>query len=281
MNVLVIGATGRVGPHAVAALTRAGHSVTALARRASAKVQANRFVSADLRDSAALRAAAGGQDAAFLITPNGEDEPELAESAICALEAAGIGRLAYLGINNAEARQSVPHFGFKVAIGRRLADSSLPSITLAASYFFQNDAAVLPVIRDAGIYPNPIGEIGISAVDVRDIADALINILFDDSYLGRTVPVIGRDLLTGSGVAAIWSELLGKPVRYGGDDTAGLADALARAGATTWLIDDLCRMMRMNQVQGAVAQEGQQQAARRAIGHEPRRYRNFAAELLT
>jgi uncharacterized protein YbjT (DUF2867 family) len=280
VKALVIGATGRVGPHAVAALQRAGHTVTALARRLPAKMQAERFVSADLHDSAALKAAARGQDAVFLITPNCEDELALAESAIAALEAVGVGRLAYLGINNVEARQSIPHFACKVAIDHRLTDSNLPSFTLAASYFFQNDAAVLPVIRDAGVYPNPIGEIGISAVDVRDIADALANVLFDDRYLSQTIPVIGQDVLTGPGAAAIWSELLRKPVRYGGDDTAGLADALAQAGATSWLIDDLCQMMRLNQTQGAIGQEWQQQAARHAIGHEPRRYRDFAADLL-
>lgn len=280
VKVIVLGATGRVGPYAVAALAHAGHIVTALARRPS-QLEAAAFITADLADSAAITAAARGQDAAFLITPNGENELALAESAIAALEAAGVGRIAYLGVNNAKDRRSVPHFAYKVAIERRLAASPIPCVILGPGYFFQNDAAALPVILNAGVYPSPIGEIGISAVDARDVADALVNVLFDDAWVGQTVPILSADVLTGPGAAAIWSDVMGKSVRYGGDDTAGLEGALTRAGASSWLIDDLCQMMRQSQAQGALPRESQQDIARRAVGHEPRRYRDFVAEVLT
>lgn len=279
MKVIVLGATGRVGPHAVSALRRDGHSVSALARRA-AKLDTDRFISTDLADTAAVTAAVRGHDAALLITPNCEEELALAESAIAALEAGRVGRVAYLGINNAEERRSIPHFAYKLAIDRRLQASNLPSLTLGASYFFQNDAAALEVIRKSGIYPSPIGEIGISAVDVRDIADALVHVLFDDRYLGRTIPLIGADVLTGSGAAAIWSEVTGEQIRYGGNDTTGMEAALTGAGYSSWLIDDLCQMMRRNQTEGALAKPGQAEAARKAIGHEPRRYSDFVAGLI-
>lgn len=278
MKVIVLGATGKVGRPAVAALTRAGHTVTALARRSS-PLEAARFVCAELGDADAVREAALGQDAAFLITANGEEELGLAQAAIAALESAGVGRVAYLGANNVADRLVVPHFAYKQAIQCRLANSSLPSLTLAAGYFYQNDAAALPVVREAGIYPSPIGEIGIGSIDVRDIADALVNVLFDDEYLGQTIPVVGSDVLTGRRAASIWSEVMGRPVRYGGNDTAGLRAALTSRGASEWLIDDLCRMMVEMQRHGSAPKAGQAEIARRAIGHEPRRYRDFVAEL--
>jgi uncharacterized protein YbjT (DUF2867 family) len=279
MKVIVLGATGKVGRHAVAALNRAGHAVTALARRSS-PLDVARFVCADLGDADAVKEAALGQDAAFLVTANGEGELDLAEAAIAALESAGVGRLAYLGANNIADRLAVPHFAYKQAIQRRLSGSSLPSLTLAAGYFYQNDAPALAVVREAGVYPSPIGEVGIGAIDVRDIADALANILFDDEYLGRTIPLVGSDVLTGSRAASIWCEVMRRPVRYGGDDTAGLRAALAARGASEWLIEDLCRMMLEMQRQGSAPKAGQAEIARRAIGHEPRRYRAFVAELV-
>lgn len=279
MKVIVLGATGKVGPHAVAALSRAGHSVTALARR-SAPLEADRFVCADLGDIDAVRDAARGQDAAFLITANGEDELDLAEAAIAALESAAVGRLAYLGANNVADRVVVPHFAYKHAIQRRLSCSDLRSLTLGAGYFYQNDTPALSAVREAGVYPSPIGEVGIGAIDVRDIADALANVLFDDDWLGRTIPVVGPDVLTGPGAASIWSEITGRPVHYGGNDTDGLRAALARRGASEWLIEDLCRMMLEMQRHGSAPKAGQMEIARRAIGHEPRRYRDFVAELV-
>lgn len=279
MRVLVIGATGKVGSHAVTALTGAGHEVTALARRPGVRIGV-RSISADLVDADAIEAAAKGQDAAFLITPNVEQEVSLALGAIAALEAAGISRLIYLGVNNAEARRAVPHFGFKVEIAHALASSRIATTTLAAGYFFQNDAPTLPAIR-SGVYPTPLGNAGVASVDVRDIADALVTTLSDEQYVGREVPVLSPDVMTGPGNADIWSAILGRPVRYAGDDTSGFAQALQRAGATPWLIDDLRQMLRFGQQHGNRANEEQLASARQVIGHEPRRYRDFAAELAT
>jgi uncharacterized protein YbjT (DUF2867 family) len=195
------------------------------------------------------------------------------------MESARVGRLAYLGANNVADRVVVPHFAYKQAIQHRLSSSSLPSLTLAPGYFYQNDAPALRAVREAGIYPSPIGEIGIGAIDVRDVADALVNVLFDDGWLGQTIPVVGLDVLTGPGAAATWSEVTGQPVRYGGNDTDGLRSALAHRGASEWLIEDLCRMMVEMQKHGSAPKAGQAEIARRAIGHEPRRYRDYVAEL--
>ena len=277
MRVLVIGATGKVGSHAITALTGAGHEVTALARRPGER-KGVRPISADLVDARAIEAAARGQDAVFLITPNVEQELDLALGAIAALEAAGIPRLIYLGVNNAEARRAIPHFGFKVEIARALASSRIAATTLAAGFFFQNDAPALSAIR-SGVYPTPLGVAGVTGVDVRDIADALVTTLSDEQYVGREVPVVSPDVMTGPGNAGVWSAVLGRPVRYAGDDTSGFAQALQRAGAPPWLIDDLCRMMRYGQEHGSRANEEQLATARRVIGHEPRRYQDFAAEL--
>lgn len=69
--VLVIGATGHVGRHAVAALHAAGQPVRALSRHPSvADAPAGvEVVTADVADRAALAAAARGAEAAFVVFP--------------------------------------------------------------------------------------------------------------------------------------------------------------------------------------------------------------------
>jgi uncharacterized protein YbjT (DUF2867 family) len=66
MKVLVIGATGATGVHAVKMLLAAGHEVTAYARNPASVTEAHaklRVAQGDARDAAALDAAVAGQDA--------------------------------------------------------------------------------------------------------------------------------------------------------------------------------------------------------------------------
>ncbi len=69
-------------------------------------------------------------------------------------------------------------------------------------------------------------------VDARDIAEvAAIELIRREQAPGKlpieTINLVGPDTLTGSSVAAIWSEVLGRPVAYGGDDPSGFEQNMA------------------------------------------------------
>ena len=69
MKVLVIGATGRTGRHAVRQLLAGGYEVTAFARDPSAVTERNerlRVVQGDARDPASIDRAMHGQDAVLV-----------------------------------------------------------------------------------------------------------------------------------------------------------------------------------------------------------------------
>lgn len=74
MATLVMGATGNVGPHVVAALQRRSAPVRVLARdpeRAATRLPAGiDIVRGDFTDEASVRAAADGVEAPFLLTPH-------------------------------------------------------------------------------------------------------------------------------------------------------------------------------------------------------------------
>jgi uncharacterized protein YbjT (DUF2867 family) len=76
----------------------------------------------------------------------------------------------------------------------------------------QNDL----MFRDAlkgGVYPQPIGSVGVTMVDIRDIADAAAAELLRRERASHPLPratieLVGPDTLTGAGIAAIWASVL-------------------------------------------------------------------------
>jgi len=78
----------------------------------------------------------------------------------------------------------------------------------------------------------PIGAKGVAMVDARDIAEvAAIELIRRDRAPGKlpieTINIVGPDTLTGVDLAAIWTDVLGRPIAYGGDDPSGFETNMA------------------------------------------------------
>ncbi|MBB6503692.1 uncharacterized protein YbjT (DUF2867 family) [Sphingomonas endophytica] len=88
------------------------------------------------------------------------------------------------------------------------------------------------MILNHDVYRMPIGGKGVAMVDARDIAEvAAIELIRRDraetALPIETINVVGPDTLTGEAVAAIWSEVLGRPIAYGDDDPGGFEANMA------------------------------------------------------
>jgi uncharacterized protein YbjT (DUF2867 family) len=99
----------------------------------------------------------------------------------------------------------------------------LPATILRPNAYMQNVVEVKDALLCGGIYPMPWRQKGVSTVDVRDIADvAVLEILRRTAAkepLDREVyDLVGPDVLTGPSLAELWSEVLKRPIRYGGDE---------------------------------------------------------------
>ena len=123
----------------------------------------------------------------------------------------------------------------------------------------------------------PLGLVGISAVDVRDIAEASAIALTGVGHEGKTYNLIGPDALTGPMAAQIWSELLKKEVRYGGHDMNAFEEQM-RQRAPSWSAFDIRMMFQGYLERGFVAEAADIANLTALLGHEPRRYRDFARE---
>ncbi len=156
----------------------------------------------------------------------------------------------------------------------------LPATILRPAYFMQNDASMKEMLVGKGIYPMPVGGKGVSMVDTRDIADIAASCLLQRERAGAPLPrevieLVGPQALTGAALAGIWSEVLGKPVSYGGDDLDAFEAQMA-SRAPGWMARDIRLMLGRFQRDGMVGSDNAVARMAELLGRPPRGYGDFA-----
>ena len=217
-------------------------------------------------------------DAAFLMAPVAQDETAQALAAVSAARAARVGHLAYLSVAMPPGSEIIPHFASKLPVEEAVQASGLAWTILRPNNFFQNDRWFRDPITKFGVYPQPIGPRGLNRVDVRDIAEAAANALTRGRGAG-IVPLNGPRGLTGDDTARVYSELLGRTIRYGGDDLAVWAQQVSSV-YPPWMVEDF-RAMYDYFIRFGLHASGRDFAAQEALlGHAPRGFEEYAAELV-
>jgi len=152
---------------------------------------------------------------------------------------------------------------------------------LRPSYFIDNEHMIKDVILGHGVYPMPVGNKGIAMVDARDIAEvAAIELIRRD--LGpndlpvETINLVGPDTLTGSDVAAVWSDVLGRPISYGGDDPNGFEQTMATF-MPKWTAYEMRLMAERYISDGMIPEDGDVERLTGILGRPLHSYREFAS----
>jgi uncharacterized protein YbjT (DUF2867 family) len=282
MTILVTGSTGTIGTQVLAFLDGNGAEVRALTRTPEkARFPAGVTpVKGDLSDIDSVRAALHGVSALFLLAPNAPDELTQAMLTLDAARAAGVKGIVYLSVFKGEAYADVPHFASKMTVERMIRAAGLPATILRPAYFIQNDLRQKDALLGGGVYGMPIGDRGISMVDIRDIGEAAAKELLrreraDGPLPHETYELVGPDALTGTSIATLWSGVLGRPIGYAGNDLDVLEQRLKSVGPA-WLAYDMRLMMRRYQQDGAIATAGEISRLATLLGHAPRSYHDFA-----
>jgi uncharacterized protein YbjT (DUF2867 family) len=285
MTILVIGATGRVGSHLVDQLVGRGASVRVLTRDPSkASFPAGvEIVQGDLLDIDNLRAAFTGIRTFFLLNAVAGDEFTQALIALNIAREAGVDRVVYLSVFDADRAVNVPHFAVKSGAERMLEAMGFSATILRPTYFIDNEAMVKDVIIEHGVYPMPIGSKGVAMVSTRDIAEvAAIELIRRDAAPAKlpieTINVVGPDTLTGADAAAIWSDVLDRPVVYAGDDPTGFEQNMATF-MPRWTAYEMRLMAERYVSDGMIPAAGDVERLTEMLGRPLHSYREFAAEL--
>ena len=285
MTILVTGATGRVGRQVVQQLVKRGADVRVLVRDTSkASFPAGvEVVQGDLLDIDALRAAFTGVNTLFLLNAVAGDEFTQALIALNIAREAGVERVVYLSVIHSDRFVNVPHFAVKFGAERMIERMGFGATILRPAYFMDNELMIKDVIFNHGVYPMPIGGKGVAMVDIRDIAEvAAIELIRREQASAKlpieTINLVGPDTLTGSDVAAIWSDVLGRPVAYGGDDPTGFEQNLATF-LPKWMAYEMRLMAERYVSDGMIPEAGDVERLTKILGRPLHSYRNFATEI--
>jgi uncharacterized protein YbjT (DUF2867 family) len=280
MSILVIGSTGNIGSHVVQELADRKADVHALVHKTKSKFPPGvTQVKGDVTDMESMRKALVGIDTLFLLNPVVADELNRALLMLNLAVEAGIKRVVYFSMFHADIFLDCPHACAKYATELMIQKFGIPTTILRPNYFFQNDG--LPVLK-TGVYPMPIGSLGTSMVDVRDIAAVAALSLIRRDGAAKPLPteiieIHGPDVITGDSAAALWSEVLARKVTYPGDDLSAFEKQVG-AMLPSAMAYDVAMMFGGFHRDGMVATPGAVDRMTKLLGRPLRTYRSYAEE---
>ncbi|MFO0722368.1 MAG: NmrA family NAD(P)-binding protein [Myxococcota bacterium] len=281
MKYLVVGGTGTVGSDLVAKLTSAGEQVGVLTRhgdKAKNLPTGATAVVGDLMDPTSVSKIFNGVENVFLLNAVSTTELHEGLSAVWGARHAGVKKMVYLSVHNADQAWHVPHFGAKVVVENALKSSGMTWTILRPNNFFQNDVWFKDAITKYGVYPQPMGDIGISRVDIRDIGLAAFNALTKTGFEGQTFTLAGPHPLNGNATAEILSKHLGKKINFAGNDLNAW-ERQALTSMPSWMVWDFKLMYKHFQDKGLIATHSELERQKKLLGRDPMTYDNFVGEL--
>lgn len=282
MKILVTGANGRVGSQVVEQLVKRGAQVRALVRDIDKKTfpESVEVAQGDFLDPDSLRRALEGITTLFLLNAVTGDEVTQALNALNLANEAGIKRIVYLSVIHSDVYVNVPHFAGKYAVERMIEHMDISATILRPAYFMDNDLTVKDIITNFGIYPMPIGDKGLAMIDIGDIAEIAAIELIRRTNGSEALPMeritlVGPEALDGNAVAKIWSEVLDRPIVFGGSDPEAFEGNL-RNIMPAWMAYDMRLMSERFIKNGMIPIAGEAERLPAILGRPLRPYRDFA-----
>jgi uncharacterized protein YbjT (DUF2867 family) len=280
MSILVTGGTGTVGSQVVRELLARGQQVQVLTRdsaKAKALPAGATAVTGDLGTVETVRRIFKGVDGVFLINTVSPTEAQEALLSICAMRLERLRRLVYVSVHHADVAAWLPHFGGKVGVEEAVRKCGIPFTILRPNNFYQNDYWFKDALLQHGVYPQPLGSVGLHRVDVRDIAEAAAIALTTSAHEGQSYDLVGPEPHTGQSTAEVWSRALGRPIAYAGDDLEAW-EKQSLQYMPDWLVFDFKNMYKFFQEKGLKATPEAIERQTRLLGHSPRAFGAFASE---
>jgi uncharacterized protein YbjT (DUF2867 family) len=248
MTILVTGASGTVGTALLAHLRTGAVPVRAAYRDPRRAAQETGAVTLDLGVPETLGPALDGVDTVFLIGATGQDQTTQELNLVRAAQKADA-RVVKLSVWRADERLT-PIARLHQPVEEALTSSGRSWTVLRPNFYLQNFLR-RQSIRDDGEFGFPLITAPISFIDAEDVARVAAHVLTTEGHDGRVYDLTGPQALTYDEAAAVFSDVLGRPVRYVGlPDDRTRAAMLAR-GMPEFQVDTLIDVARAYRDGGA------------------------------
>jgi uncharacterized protein YbjT (DUF2867 family) len=215
-HILVTGATGNVGRELVKLLHRQGHPLRAAV---ISKQDAQNLPQADVPwavvdfgEPASFAPAFNGVSRLFLMRPPQiSDIDRFIKPVIDYAASNGVRQIVFLSLIGAEKNRIVPH----AKVEKLLQAGPTPYTLLRCGFFMQNLSTThRQDIAEQGDIFVPAGRGKTAFIDVRDIAAVAARVLTEPGHDNRAYPLTGSEALDYDQTAAIFTDVLGRPIRY-------------------------------------------------------------------
>jgi uncharacterized protein YbjT (DUF2867 family) len=235
-KVLVTGATGNTGSILVPALRAAGVDVRALVRDESKAGPLEEIgveiVVGDLDRPETIAPAVEGVDKIYLLTWNGPTQERQAENVIDAARKAGNPHIVRHSMWGSEKSRIIQQ-GYRVE--QALKSSGLPWTLLKPTFFMQNTMLATQTIAAGGVIYWDMGDGKLGMIDVRDVADAAFAVLTGRGHEGKSYILTGPEAISFHDVAATFSNVLGKEVKYVSVPGDATVESMVGMGFPEWI----------------------------------------------
>lgn len=284
-KLLVTGASGKLGQLVLDALLARGVSASGIiattrepAKLAAYAAKGIEVRAADFNDPELTRKAFAGADRLALISTDALDDKGTRQkqqaAAVAAAKDAGVKHVVYTSLPDAENSKVIfapDHLNTEKAIKA----SGLTYTLLRNSWYQENMFMNLPQVLKSGHWYTSSGAGKIAHIAREDCAEAIAAALASGSTENRTYTLTGAELRSTDEVAALASEITGKPIEVIHLTDEQLAGGMKAAGVPEFLIPTLVSF-------DAAAREGnlcaQTNDVETLTGRKPKPFRAFFEE---
>lgn len=235
-KVLVTGATGNTGYGLVGALCRAGVDTRAFVRDEGKagllKADGAEIVVGDLDDPETIRPAVEGVDKIYLLTWNGPSQAQQALNVLDAAQEAGNPHIVRHSAWGSEKSRIIRQM---TRVEEAIKASGLPWTLLKPTFFMQNLVMAAKTVDDDGVIYWDVGDGRLAMIDVRDIVAAAVAVLTGDGHEGQSYILTGPEAISFHDVAAAFSRVLAKDVRYVPVPGEAAFESMVTMGMPEWI----------------------------------------------
>lgn len=202
-EVLVTGATGKLGRKVVGAATEAGHRVRAMSRREHVGYTGVHWYRADLLAGTGVDAAVDGVDVIVhcATQPTGDKDVTSIQNLVAAARRSGVGHIVHVSIVGID-RIPLPYYRTKLRVEQALEASRVGHTVLRATQFHDLIHVIFAIQRFSPVLWTLRG-VQFQPIDTRDVAARLVE-LVDAAPAGRAPDIGGPAVHTHAELARMF-----------------------------------------------------------------------------